>query len=51
LLAAQKVRLDAALKTDLPAVNKQLTDRHLDALVVTTTETKDPAATAAAPAQ
>jgi hypothetical protein len=43
LLAAQKTRLDAALKTDLPAVNKVLADRHLDALVVTTTETKDPA--------
>ena len=29
-----------ALKTDLPAVNKLLADRHLDALVVTTTESK-----------
>jgi len=41
LLAVQKQRLDATLKTDLPVVNKQLADRHLDALVVTTTETKE----------
>ena len=44
LLAVQKGRLDAAFKTDLPAVNKLLADRHLDGLVVTTTETKAPAA-------
>jgi hypothetical protein len=47
LLAVQKGRLDAALKSDLPAVNKQLTDHHLDPLVATTTETKDPTAPAA----
>ena len=39
-LAAQKTRLDAALKTDLPAVNKLLADRKLDPLTPTTTETK-----------
>jgi len=39
-LAVQKNRLDAVLKSDLPAVNKLLADRHLDALSPTTTETK-----------
>ncbi|HEV3196553.1 MAG TPA: glycosyl hydrolase [Bryobacteraceae bacterium] len=42
LLAVQKKRLDAALNADLPAVNKQLADRNLEALVVTATETKEP---------
>ncbi|MBZ5621145.1 MAG: glycosyl hydrolase [Acidobacteriia bacterium] len=51
LLAVQKARLDAALQTDLPAVDKLLTDRRLDPLIVTTTETKDPAAPGAGPAQ
>jgi hypothetical protein len=40
LLAVQKGKLDAALKTDLPAVNKTLADKGLKALEVTTTETK-----------
>ncbi len=47
LLAVQRGRLDAALKTDLPAANKLLAERHLEALTVTTTETKDPAPPAA----
>jgi photosystem II stability/assembly factor-like uncharacterized protein len=44
LLAAQKGKLDAALKTDLPAVNKMLGDKGLKALEVTVIETKAPAA-------
>jgi len=44
-LAEQKTKLDAALKTDLPAVNKLLADRQLEALKPTTTETKPPAET------
>jgi photosystem II stability/assembly factor-like uncharacterized protein len=40
LLAVQKNKLDAVLKTDLPAVNKSLADQGLKALEVTTTETK-----------
>jgi len=40
LLAVQKGKLDAALKTDLPAVNKTLADKGLKALEVTTNETK-----------
>ena len=43
-VAVQKGRLDAALKTDLAAVNKLLADRNLKALEVTTTETKATAA-------
>jgi len=39
-LAVQKTRLDTTLKTDLPAVNKLLTDRRLDPLAPTTTESK-----------
>jgi hypothetical protein len=39
-LAAQKGKLDAALKADLPAVNKLLADRNLKALEVTATESK-----------
>jgi photosystem II stability/assembly factor-like uncharacterized protein len=39
-LAAQKGKLDAALKADLPAVNKMLADRNLKALEVTATESK-----------
>jgi photosystem II stability/assembly factor-like uncharacterized protein len=42
-LAAQKGRLDATLKTDLPAANKLLAGRGLGALQPTTTETKAPA--------
>jgi photosystem II stability/assembly factor-like uncharacterized protein len=38
LTDAQKAKLDAALKTDLPAVNKLLADRSLKPLEVTTTE-------------
>jgi hypothetical protein len=40
LLAAQRLKLDAALKTDLPAVNKLLSDRKLKPLEVTAEETK-----------
>ena len=39
-LGEQKNRLDAVLNSDLPAVNRLLTERKLDALTVTTTETK-----------
>ena len=42
-LAVQKNRLDATLKTDLPPVNKLLTDRHLDALTPTMKGSKPPA--------
>jgi len=48
-LTAQKTRLDATLKTDLPAVNKLLADRHLDPLAPTTTESKPPAGEQTAP--
>jgi photosystem II stability/assembly factor-like uncharacterized protein len=41
-LAAQKARLDAALK-DLAAINPQVTGKGLKPLEVTTTETKPPA--------
>jgi len=44
LLAVQKTKLDATLKTDLPTINKLLADKKLDPLVATTTETKDPVA-------
>jgi hypothetical protein len=37
-VAAQKAKLDAVLKTDLPALNQLLADRMLKALEVTTTE-------------
>ena len=40
LLAAQKARLDGALATDLPAINKQLASRGQKALEVRTDETK-----------
>jgi len=39
-LAEQQNKLDGALKTDLPGVNKLLTDRKLKELVPTKTETK-----------
>jgi hypothetical protein len=39
-VAAQKAKFEAAVKTDLPAVNKLLTDRKLKPLEVTTTEGK-----------
>jgi uncharacterized coiled-coil protein SlyX len=39
LLAAQRARLDAALKTDLPAINKRLAERSKKALEVRTEET------------
>jgi ATP-dependent DNA ligase len=42
--AVQKGKLDAVLKTDLPAVNKLLADRNLKALEVTATESKAAAA-------
>jgi len=48
-LTAQKTRLDATLKTDLPAVDKLLADRHLDPLAPTTTESKPPAGEQTAP--
>jgi photosystem II stability/assembly factor-like uncharacterized protein len=38
-LAEQQTKLDALLKSELPAVNKQLTDRKLKELAVTKTET------------
>jgi hypothetical protein len=41
-LAEQQSALDTLLKTDLPAVNKRLTDRSLKELVPTKTETKPP---------
>jgi photosystem II stability/assembly factor-like uncharacterized protein len=51
-LAEQQSRLDALLKSDLPAVNKALTSRSLKELVPTKTETPAPrAAAAAAPGQ
>jgi hypothetical protein len=40
-LAVQRTKLDATLKTDLPAVNKLLADQRLDALTPTTTESKE----------
>jgi 6-pyruvoyl-tetrahydropterin synthase len=43
-VAVQKGKLDAVLKTDLPAVNKLLADRNLKALEVTATESKAAAA-------
>ena len=39
-VAAQKAKLDAVLKTDLPALNQLLADRKLKALEVTATESK-----------
>ena len=39
-LAAQKTKLDAALKTDLPAVNKLLADRNQKPLEVRTEESR-----------
>jgi photosystem II stability/assembly factor-like uncharacterized protein len=39
-LAEQKTKLDEVVKADLPGVNRLLADRKLDALTVTTTETK-----------
>ncbi|HJZ99156.1 MAG TPA: hypothetical protein VKE70_21750 [Candidatus Solibacter sp.] len=42
LLATQKTKFDAAVKTDLPALNQQLTTAGLKPLEVTTTETKAP---------
>jgi photosystem II stability/assembly factor-like uncharacterized protein len=41
-LAAQKTRFDAAIKTDLPALNQQLAAANLKPLEVTTAETKSP---------
>jgi len=41
-LAEQQNRLDQTLKTDLPPVNRMLTDRKLPALVPTKTETPTP---------
>jgi hypothetical protein len=41
-LAEQQTALDTLLKTDLPKVNKSLTDRSLKELVLTKTETKPP---------
>ena len=41
-LAAEQAKLDAALKTDLPAVNKLLTGRNLKELVPTKIETPAP---------
>jgi hypothetical protein len=49
-LAEQQTRLDALLKSALPSVNKQLTDRSLKELVPTKTETPTPRPAAAAPA-
>jgi hypothetical protein len=40
LLAAQKAKFDAAIRTDLPPINQQLTGAGLKPLEVTTTETK-----------
>ena len=39
-VAVQKAKLDAALKTDLPAVNQMLAGKNRKALEVTVTETK-----------
>ncbi len=50
-LEEQQRNLDALLKTSLPAVNKQLTDRSLKELVPTKTETPAPKPAAAAPVQ
>jgi hypothetical protein len=41
-LAVEKTKLDQSLKTDLPAMNKLLTDRKLKELTPTTTETPAP---------
>jgi photosystem II stability/assembly factor-like uncharacterized protein len=50
-LAEQQSRLDALLKSTLPSVNKELTNRSLKELVPTKTETPTPRATAAPPGQ
>jgi hypothetical protein len=49
-LAEQQNKLDSLLKSTLPSVNKQLTDRSLKELVPTKTETPAPKPAAAAPA-
>jgi hypothetical protein len=48
-LAEQQSKLDALLKSALPSVNKELTNRSLKELVPTKTETPTPRATAAPP--
>jgi len=50
-LAEQQAKLDSLLKSALPPVNKQLTDRSLKELVPTKTETPTPKAAAAPPGQ
>jgi photosystem II stability/assembly factor-like uncharacterized protein len=50
-LAEQQNKLDTLVKSSLPSINKQLADHSLKALEPTKTETKAPAAAAAAPAQ
>ena len=49
-LAEQQNKLDALLKSALPSVNKQLTDRSLKELAPTKTETPAPKTASAAPA-
>jgi photosystem II stability/assembly factor-like uncharacterized protein len=50
-LAEEQAKLDALLKTTLPSVNKELTNRSLKELVPTKTETPTPKAAATPPPQ